>query len=82
MQGNKALNERRIHPTQKPVLLYKWLLMKYAKPGDLIFDPFLGSGSSRIAAYDLGMNFEGCEINKTYFELQNQRFNEHLQSFL
>lgn len=82
MQGNKALNERRIHPTQKPVLLYKWLLTKYAKPGDRIYDPFLGSGSSRIAAYDLGMDFEGCEINKTYFDLQNKRFDEHLQSNL
>lgn len=77
MQGNKAMNEKRIHPTQKPVLLYKWLLMQYAKPGMRIFDPYLGSGSSRIAAYDMGMDFEGCEIEKGYFDLQNKRFEEH-----
>ena len=77
MQGNKALNEKRIHPTQKPVALYKWLLMQYAQPGMLIFDPFLGSGSSRIAAYDSDMNFEGCEIEKEYYDLQSNRFYDY-----
>ena len=51
MQSDKSLNEKRIHPTQKPVSLYEWLLMKYAQPGDQILDTHLGSGSSRIAAY-------------------------------
>jgi len=76
-QGNKALNEKRIHPTQKPVALYEWLLMKYAKEGWRILDTHLGSGSSRIAAYNLGFEFVGCEIEPTYFQLQEQRFAEH-----
>lgn len=76
-QGNKAKNERRIHPTQKPVALYKYLLSTFAKPGDKIFDPYLGSGSSRIAAWDLGFDFVGCEIDKIYFDLAEQRFQEH-----
>lgn len=76
-QGNKALNEKRIHPTQKPVALYEWLLQKYAKEDWRILDTHLGSGSSRIAAYNLGFEFVGCEIEPTYFQLQEQRFAEH-----
>lgn len=51
MQGNKSLNEKRIHPTQKPVALYDWIFKNYAEPGQKILDTHLGSGSSRIAAY-------------------------------
>ena len=76
-QGNKALNEKRIHPTQKPVALYEWLLQKYAKEDWRILDTHLGSGSSRIAAYNLGFEFVGCAIEPTYFQLQEQRFAEH-----
>ncbi len=76
-QGNKALNEVRIHPTQKPVALYTWIFSKYAKPGDKILDTHLGSGSSRIAAYDAGLDFVGFEIDKDYFEAQERRFAEH-----
>lgn len=76
-QGNKSLNEKRIHPTQKPVALYTWILQKYAKPGDKILDTHLGSGSSRIAAYDLGFDFVGCEIDPHYFQAQEKRFAEH-----
>ena len=76
-QGNKRLNEVRIHPTQKPVALYEWLFGNYAKPQYRILDTHLGSGSSRIAAYDAGLNFVGCEIDKTYFDLQEQRFQRH-----
>lgn len=76
-QGNKALNEKRIHPTQKPVALYEWLLQKYAKEDWRILDTHLGSGSSRIAAYNLGFEFVGCEIEPTYFQLQEQRVAEH-----
>lgn len=76
-QGNKALNEKRIHPTQKPVALYEWLLQKYAKEDWRILDTHLGSGSSRIAAYNLGFEFVGCESEPTYFQLQEQRFAEH-----
>lgn len=66
----------KIHPTQKPVELYAWLLRKYSKEGDRILDTHLGSGSSRIAAYKLGFDFVGCEINERYFNLQEQRFND------
>ena len=64
----------KIHPTQKPVKLYEWLLMNYAKEGDKILDTHLGSGSSRIAAYKLGFEFVGCELDKDYFEAQEKRF--------
>ena len=67
----------RIHPTQKPIALYKWILDKYAKPGDKILDTHLGSGSSRIAAYDLGFYFTGYELDKEYFDLQEKRFKNH-----
>jgi len=66
----------KIHPTQKPVKLYDWLLHNYAKPNDLILDTHLGSGSSRIAAYKGGFNFVGFEIDAEYYEKQEKRFNE------
>lgn len=69
--------DERFHATQKPIALYKWILSRYAKKGDRIFDPYLGSGSSRIAAYDLGFDFVGCEIDKTYFDLEEKRFEKH-----
>lgn len=69
----------RFHPTQKPVKLYKWLLSKYAKPGDKIFDPNMGSQSSRIACYDMGFDYWGCELDKDYFEAGNNRFNQHIK---
>lgn len=77
MQGNKKLNEKRIHPTQKPVALYQWIFKNYAYAGDRILDTHLGSGSSRIAAYDAELDFVGCEIDPTYFKLQEERFNEY-----
>jgi site-specific DNA-methyltransferase (adenine-specific) len=64
----------KIHPTQKPVELYAWLLRKCAKEEDRILDTHLGSGSSRIAAYKLGFDFVGCEINERYYEAQEERF--------
>ncbi len=72
-----AGQESRIHPTQKPVALYEWLLRNYAKPGDKILDTHLGSGSSRIAAYNLGFDFVGCEIDEDYFKAQEERFAAH-----
>jgi len=66
----------RMHPTQKPVKLYDWLLHNYAKPNDLILDTHLGSGSSRIAAYKGGFNFVGFEIDQEYYEKQEKRFND------
>lgn len=77
-QGNKKLNEKRIHPTQKPVALYKWLLKNYAKPGQTIFDSHVGSGSIRIACHDMGFDFTGCEIDKDYYEAQEKRYQKHI----
>lgn len=77
MQGNKALNEQRIHPTQKPVALYAWIFNRYARAGDKILDTHLGSGSSRIAAWDAGLEFLGFEIEPQYFAAQERRFAEH-----
>jgi site-specific DNA-methyltransferase (adenine-specific) len=74
IQGNMKDKEDRFHPTQKPVALYRWLLTNYAKEGDKILDTHLGSGSSRIAAHQLGFDFTGYEIDKDYFELQEKRF--------
>ena len=68
----------KIHPTQKPVKLYDWLLHNYAKPNDLILDTHLGSGSSRIAAYKGGFNFVGFEIDQEYYEKQEKRFNDFI----
>lgn len=67
----------RIHPTQKPVELYRWLLNNYAQPGDMILDTHLGSGSSAIAAYDLGFEFVGTEIDRSYYDAAVKRFNEY-----
>lgn len=66
----------RIHPTQKPTELYAWIYQNYLE-GKRVFDPFLGSGSSRIAAWDAGLDFVGCEIDKVYFDKQEERFNAH-----
>lgn len=78
LQENMSNKENRIHPTQKPVALYSWLLQRYAKPGDKILDTHLGSGSSRIAAYDLGFDFVGCEIDLDYFKAQEARYLNHI----
>jgi site-specific DNA-methyltransferase (adenine-specific) len=73
-QGNKKLNELRIHPTQKPVKLYEWLLQNYAKQGDRILDTHLGSGSSAIAAHYGGFDFVGCELDVDYYNAACARF--------
>lgn len=78
LQGNMANKEERIHPTQKPVALYKWLLQNYAKQGDTILDTHLGSGSSRIAAYDLGFDFTGYELDCEYWSAAEERFQRHV----
>ena len=76
-QGNKRKNEKRIHPTQKPVILYKWILQNYAKPGQTIFDSHVGSGSIRIACHDMGYDFEGCELDPDYWTAQEARYKNH-----
>ena len=77
--GIKSKNEKRIHPTQKPVALYKWLLSHYAKPSQIIFDSHVGSGSIRIACHDMGFDFEGCELDSDYWQAQEDRYNNHIQ---
>ena len=67
---------KRIHQTQKPTELYEWLIRNYANDGDTIFDPMAGSFSSRIAAYRLGYNYVGCEIDKNFFEKAEERFKQ------
>lgn len=72
-----ADEDNRIHPTQKPIALYKWIYNQYLPNGGSVVDPFLGSGSSRIAAYEAGLDFIGYEIDPTYFQLQEERFERH-----
>ena len=74
LQENMKEKEKRMHPTQKPVKLYKWLLSNYAKQGDKILDTHLGSGSSRIAAFEMGFDFIGCELDPEYFYKSCERF--------
>jgi site-specific DNA-methyltransferase (adenine-specific) len=76
--GGFVQKDKPIHPTQKPVALYKWLLHNYAKQGDKILDTHLGSGSSRIAAYEMGFDFTAFELDKEYFEAQEKRYNNHI----
>ena len=66
--------EDKIHPTQKSVALYAWILKYYAQDGDSIFDPMMGSQSSRIAAYKMGYDYIGCEIDSDYFNNGCERF--------
>lgn len=77
LQGDMKNKEVRIHPTQKPVALYKWLFTRFGRKGMKILDTHLGSGSSRIAAYDLGFDFTGYEIDPEYFRKQEERFAQH-----
>jgi len=69
-------DKRKFHPTQKPVELYLYLLKTFACSGDRILDTHMGSGSSRIAAFKLGFDFYGCEIDKEYFDASEKRFKE------
>jgi site-specific DNA-methyltransferase (adenine-specific) len=75
---NAAANRDRIHPTQKPVALYKWLLDKYAKEGDKILDTHLGSGSIAIACHDYGFEFTACELDAEYYNKAVQRIKNHV----
>lgn len=77
--GFIGLDTKRIHPTEKPAKLYTWTLQEYAKEGDKILDTHLGSGSSRIAAHDLGYDFTACELDKDYFDAQEKRFQDHIK---
>ena len=72
-QGNKKLNEIRIHPTQKPVALYEWILINYAEQGYKLLDTNVGSASSLIAFYNLGFDYIGFEIDEEIYKQSNER---------
>jgi site-specific DNA-methyltransferase (adenine-specific) len=74
---NANANKNRIHPTQKPVKLYEWLLMKYAKEGDKILDTHFGSGSIAIACHNLGYDLTACELDKEYYDASIKRIDQH-----
>ena len=70
--------DMKIHPTQKPVALYKWILDKYAKQGDKILDTHLGSGSVAIACHDYGFELTACELDKEYYDKAIERIKNHI----
>ena len=76
LEGNTSATEKH-HPTQKPISLYEWLLMNYAKEGDKILDTHLGSGSIAIACHNLGYDLTACELDKEYYEASIKRINQH-----
>ncbi len=76
------LKDGTIHPTQKPVSLYCWILKNYAIGGCKIFDPMMGSQSSRIAAYKMGFDFWGCELDEEYFKLGCERFEKECKGIV
>jgi site-specific DNA-methyltransferase (adenine-specific) len=78
IQHDMSNKETRIHPTQKPVALYKWLLDKYAKENDKILDTHLGSGSIAIACHDYGFELTCCELDKEYYDKAVQRIQNHV----
>ena len=79
LQSDMKNKEIRIHPTQKPVKLYEWLLMNYAKEGDKILDTHLGSGSIALACHNLGFDLTACELDKEYYDAAIKRIKEHKQ---
>jgi site-specific DNA-methyltransferase (adenine-specific) len=78
LQPNMKDKQKRIHPTEKPIQLYKWILDKYAKPVDKILDTHLGSGSIAIACHDYGFDLTACELDKEYFDAAMKRINNHM----
>ena len=77
IQGDMKNKEIRIHPTQKPVKLYEWILMNYAKQGDKILDTHLGSGSIAIACHNLGFDLTACELDTEYYNNALNRLQQH-----
>ena len=78
LQENMKDKEQRIHPTQKPVMLYSWLLSKYAKPGDKILDTHVGSASSLIACHRAGLEYWGFEIDPVYYRAAKERLDREM----
>jgi len=79
IQHDMKNKETRIHPTQKPVKLYEWLLMNYAKEGDKILDTHLGSGSIALACHNLGFDLTACELDTEYYNAAMKRLKQHQQ---
>jgi len=79
LQQDMKNKEKRIHPTQKPVKLYEWILMNYAKEGDKILDTHLGSGSIAVACHNLKYDLTACELDKEYFDAAMKRLKRHQQ---
>lgn len=73
LQGNMKDKEDRIHPTQKPVVLYEWILNNFAKPGMKILDTHVGSASSLIACHRAGLDYWGFEIDPVYYKMASER---------
>lgn len=80
LQEDMKNKEERVHPTQKPIQLYRWIFKNYAKTGFKILDTHLGSGSSRIAAHDMKCDFWSCEIDPEYVATAEKRFNQYLSA--
>lgn len=76
MQGNKKMNEKRVHCAQKPLALYQWVLETFARPGDVIYDSHMGSQGSRVAAYKLGFDYYGNEIDEKHYADGCKRFQQ------
>ena len=79
LQGDMKNKEVRIHPTQKPVKLYEWLLDNYAKEGDRILDTHLGSGSIALACHNRGFSLDGYEVDEDYIVAAKKRLHQHQQ---
>ena len=79
IQHDMKNKEKRIHPTQKPIRLYEWLLMNYAKEGDKILDTHLGSGSIALACHNLNFDLTACELDKDYYNAAMKRLKQHQQ---
>lgn len=78
IQQDMKNKEDRIHPTQKPVALYKWVLTNYAHQGDKILDTHVGSASSLIACHDMGFDYVGFEIDEEYYKQAKERLEEEM----
>ena len=79
LQQNMANKQDRIHPTEKPIALYEWILINYAEEGSKILDTHLGSGSIAIACHNLNYDLTACELDTEYFDAAMKRLKQHQQ---
>lgn len=80
LQEDMKNKEKRVHPTQKPLPLFKWILEKYSQPNDIILDPFLGSGTTALACLELNRHFIGIELSPEYCEIAEKRIKPIIQN--